>query len=35
VPTARELAPLGDRFRPYRTYATWYCWRVAGTEQPT
>src|SRR5262249_34748976 len=35
VPTARELAPLGDRFRPYRTYAAWYCWRVAGTEQPT
>jgi DNA-3-methyladenine glycosylase II len=35
VPTSRELAPLGDRFRPYRTYAAWYCWRVAGTEQPT
>jgi DNA-3-methyladenine glycosylase II len=35
VPTARELIPLGDRFRPYRTYAAWYCWRLAGTEQPT
>jgi DNA-3-methyladenine glycosylase II len=35
VPTARQLAPLGDRFRPYRTYAAWYCWRVAGTEPPT
>jgi 3-methyladenine DNA glycosylase/8-oxoguanine DNA glycosylase len=34
IPTSRELAPLGDRFRPYRTYAAWYCWRVAGTEQP-
>jgi len=35
VPTAKELEPLGDRFRPYRTLAAWYCWRVAGTEQPT
>jgi len=35
VPTAKELALLGDPFRPYRTYAAWYCWRVAGTEQPT
>jgi DNA-3-methyladenine glycosylase II len=34
VPTARELAPLGDRFRPYRTYTAWYCWRVAGTQPP-
>jgi DNA-3-methyladenine glycosylase II len=35
VPTAGELAPLGDRFRPYRTYAAWYCWQVAGTQPPT
>jgi DNA-3-methyladenine glycosylase II len=34
VPSAKELEPLGDRFRPYRTLAAWYCWRVAGTEQP-
>jgi DNA-3-methyladenine glycosylase II len=34
VPTAKELEPLGDRFRPYRTVAAWYCWRVAGTSQP-
>jgi DNA-3-methyladenine glycosylase II len=35
VPTAKELEPLGDRFRPYRTLVAWYCWRVAGTAQPT
>ena len=34
VPTAKELMPLGDRFRPYRTIAAWYCWRVAGTKPP-
>jgi DNA-3-methyladenine glycosylase II len=34
VPSAKALGPLGDRFRPYRTLAAWYCWRVAGTEQP-
>jgi DNA-3-methyladenine glycosylase II len=29
TPTARELEPLGDPFRPYRSVATWYCWRAA------
>lgn len=29
MPTARELQPLGDRFRPYRSVASWYCWRAA------
>jgi 3-methyladenine DNA glycosylase/8-oxoguanine DNA glycosylase len=33
-PTPKALEELGDRFRPYRTIAAWYCWRVAGTEQP-
>jgi DNA-3-methyladenine glycosylase II len=28
TPTARELAPLGDPFRPYRTVVAWYCWRA-------
>jgi len=31
LPSAKELAPLGERFRPYRTVAAWYCWRAAGT----
>ena len=29
TPTARELRPLGEPFRPYRTVAAWYCWRAA------
>jgi DNA-3-methyladenine glycosylase II len=29
TPTARELDPLGDPYRPYRTVLTWYCWRAA------
>jgi DNA-3-methyladenine glycosylase II len=29
TPTARELLPLGEPFRPYRSVAAWYCWRAA------
>ena len=25
-PTAKQLEPLGDRFRPYRSVVTRYCW---------
>lgn len=28
-PTARELEPLGDPYRPYRSVVAWYCWRAA------
>jgi DNA-3-methyladenine glycosylase II len=28
MPTARELEPLGERYRPYRTVVAWYCWRA-------
>jgi DNA-3-methyladenine glycosylase II len=28
MPTARELEPLGDPYRPYRTLVAWYCWRA-------
>jgi len=28
MPTARELDPLGDSFRPYRSVVAWYCWRA-------
>ena len=27
-PSARELEPLGDAFRPFRSVAAWYCWRA-------
>jgi DNA-3-methyladenine glycosylase II len=29
TPTARELDPLGELYRPYRSVAAWYCWRAA------
>ena len=29
TPTARELDPLGDQYRPYRSVVAWYCWRAA------
>ena len=29
IPTAKELEPLGDRFRPYRSVVAWYCWAAA------
>jgi DNA-3-methyladenine glycosylase II len=28
MPTAKELAALGDPYRPYRSVAAWYCWRA-------
>lgn len=32
MPTSRELQQLGERFRPYRTIAAWYCWRAADMD---
>ena len=28
LPKPTELQALGERFRPYRTVAAWYCWRA-------
>jgi len=28
TPTARDLEPLGEPYRPYRTVIAWYCWRA-------
>jgi DNA-3-methyladenine glycosylase II len=28
APTARELEPLGEPYRPFRTVVAWYCWRA-------
>jgi len=33
-PTARELEGLGEPFRPYRSVAAWYCWRVVDSPSP-
>ena len=29
TPTPRQLEPLGDPYRPYRSVVAWYCWRAA------
>lgn len=28
TPTASELEPLGEPYRPYRSVVAWYCWRA-------
>lgn len=28
IPSPKRLEALGERFRPYRTVAAWYCWRA-------
>ena len=28
MPSSKELAALGEPFRPYRSVAAWYCWRA-------
>jgi 3-methyladenine DNA glycosylase/8-oxoguanine DNA glycosylase len=33
-PSEKELEPLGEPFRPYRSVAAWYCWRAAETVTP-
>jgi DNA-3-methyladenine glycosylase II len=30
APTAKELGPLGDRFRPYRSVLARYCWAAVA-----
>jgi 3-methyladenine DNA glycosylase/8-oxoguanine DNA glycosylase len=30
TPSAKELTPLGDRFRPYRSIVTRYCWEAVA-----
>jgi 3-methyladenine DNA glycosylase/8-oxoguanine DNA glycosylase len=34
LPSPRELEELGERFRPYRSAAAWYCWRAVDTITP-
>lgn len=31
-PTAKQLAQLGDEYRPWRSAAAFYCWRILETE---
>ena len=32
VPSQKEMTPLGDAFRPWRSAAAWYCWRALETD---
>jgi len=32
APTAKQLDPLGDVLRPYRSIAAWYCWRACDDQ---
>ena len=34
LPAPKELAGLGERFRPFRSAAAWYCWRANDTVVP-
>lgn len=34
LPSPKDLAAEGERFRPYRTLAAWYCWRAVSTIVP-
>lgn len=34
MPTPKELAPLADEHRPYRSVVAWYCWRAVDTVAP-
>ena len=35
LPKPKELMAFGERFRPYRTAAAWYCWRAVETKTPS
>lgn len=34
IPSPRALVARGDRFRPYRSYATWYFWQSLAPREP-
>ncbi len=34
LPKPKDLSLLGERFRPFRTVAAWYCWRAVDTVLP-
>ena len=34
APTEKEMYPLGERFRPWRSVTAWYCWRALENGMP-
>jgi 3-methyladenine DNA glycosylase/8-oxoguanine DNA glycosylase len=35
MPTPKQLEPLGDPYKPYRSALAWYCWRAVDTITPS
>ncbi len=35
LPTPKQLFRLGEKWRPYRSFAAWYFWRALETEGPS
>jgi len=33
MPTPKQVLQYGERWRPYRTVASWYLWRAADREK--
>ncbi|MCA1837775.1 MAG: DNA-3-methyladenine glycosylase 2 family protein [Actinobacteria bacterium] len=33
MPSAKELEPKGEPYRPYRSIAAWYCWQAVHIER--
>jgi DNA-3-methyladenine glycosylase II len=33
MPTEKELLQYGERWRPYRSVASWYLWRAAAFDE--
>ena len=33
LPTPKQLESAGERFRPYRTVAAWYCWQAVREQR--
>ena len=33
-PSQKEMEPMGDAYRPWRSAAAFYCWRILETELP-
>lgn len=33
-PSAKELEPMGEAYRPWRSAVAYYCWRILETELP-
>ncbi|HEX3426419.1 MAG TPA: DNA-3-methyladenine glycosylase, partial [Acidimicrobiales bacterium] len=34
MPTPKELSAFGERWKPYRSVASWYLWRAAEADKP-